>query len=273
MVNFISTDLSLLSKQNRVIWPYLSDVHPEFVLYGDMALLLRTGFAPSQDYLFLCNSLDTNEIFNWINNTPLIKKHFMSKYRWLTNHYIFNVKLFVNNFPNCSLYQNSINMNIMGDFNDIPGCIVEPDIIDGINLKIASIPDLYTQTLSKIINYYDFKYLPNIIQFIKLGYSLEFGISCYFAISSKSYPIRIPLIYDIRQFFLNLLCRGMIDNEADYIILENSAFKINDDNVEMPKLYLRLYDIHNNRPFNPDKSIKQKYYSLKQYKKCLVWYH
>jgi predicted nucleotidyltransferase component of viral defense system len=250
---FIEPKLHILLEPQKILWPQLKDIPPQYVLYGGTAIALRYGHRSSVDFDFF--STDRSDIDGLTKDLPFITNNFPSKifldlHGGLNRHFynhkhidyflepLREVKIYDPNFPEETI----VKITFANDENLIAGAINSPDITLDNSIKIASPIDLLAGKILAMNQRSTKRDFIDLGEMIKNGINLQNGFEAAYAISKLSPKGRDRIRYEhLKEDFKAKTIHAILPNNLEYAeIIREEAAKLDIDKVKKTKLKAKI---------------------------------
>lgn len=165
--------LEILPAAQRTLWPLLSKIPTEFILYGGTAVALQLGHRESVD-------------FGFFSDTPLNKNKLLDSLSFLQNTTLVQPEMNTLNVI-IELPMGSVKMQFLADLAKRQKRVETPQQCYENNLQIASLRDLLATKLNTIQMRAELKDYVDIHAMLKHGLTLEDGLGCARAIYGKNF--------------------------------------------------------------------------------------
>ena len=165
--------LEVLPIAQRKLWPLLTDIPGNFILYGGTAIALQLGHRISVD-------------FDFFSDIPLNKDKLIKQFTLLTRFPVIQPEI---NTLDCFIQwpEGNIKLQFLAGLGERQKRIESPFLAPDNQVKIASLRDLFATKLNTIQHRAECKDYIDIDALIKSGLSLEEGLGCAKAIYGVSF--------------------------------------------------------------------------------------
>jgi hypothetical protein len=259
----------ILPPAQKVIWPLLTQIPSQFVLYGGTAIALRFRHRTSVDFDFFTNTLSPDELRNLVRKLPILD-NFQSNTNYRSDSNQYDIEIFVNEL-NLSRNEQLVKITLLSNKAFISGCLAEPDVMPDNNIKIASPKDLFSHKVLAVSSRSVTRDFLDIAEFIRQGFSLQDAfIGCWAIARIEKDARKINLPYLKNDLQSKTLCEFIPYN--DYLTIKEAAAQVDLDKVFNSKVivYDNLYDISQNSLTNYVK-VKKKDRNLSDFIKSHIW--
>ncbi len=165
--------LEILPPAQLKLWPLLKGIPSNFILYGGTAIALQLGHRVSVD-------------FDFFSDIPLNKSELLSSFPLLSQYPLIQPEInTIDSF--IEIPEGIVKLQFLAGLGDRQKRVENPIIAEDIQLKIASLKDLFATKLNTIQQRAECKDYIDIDALIRSGLSLEEGLGCSIAVYGKQF--------------------------------------------------------------------------------------
>lgn len=165
--------LEILPPAQKILWPLLSEIPAEFLLYGGTAIALQLGHRQSID-------------FDFFSAYPLNKNALLASLSFLEDARLVQPEI---NTLDCYVKtaEGAVKIQFLAGLDGKQGRVEEPLRCEDNGLRVATLRDLLATKLNTIQARAELKDYLDIAAILKTGISLEEGLGCSQAVFGKHF--------------------------------------------------------------------------------------